>query len=275
LLKIFVRTEEPYIRPNLEQALIRTESIDSNAINPNNPGPGRNLGRLYDNLGMRLERFLNRMAGRLKLGPDAALQEILELRRYDRSDEPNPLSGEELRILTNLCRKLLKYCGSQDLETQRQALNAVIALAVRDIFVREVLACARLDSYLSIEYEEMQIRLLSAKAMISIKDNEVHEAWSNYCRCKEGDLVPPNDFYSMWLMDRIRKYLNDPNVTFLVGRLIQARTLVSDYDFMEERGWYVEAGISNPQVIEWETLNEFLFNYGGEYFAKYYNRIIQ
>lgn len=110
----------------------------SDATAPNNPGPGRNLGRLYDTLGARLEDFLNSRAGRLELGPDAVAQKIRSLRRYreafdlglicdnqtlptDREireirshrgyeelyGSPTP---EDIRILKKLCCKLLKYC---------------------------------------------------------------------------------------------------------------------------------------------------------------------
>ncbi len=75
--------EEPYIRPSLH--LVQsddTDSIASDATAPNIPGPGRNLGRLFDALGTRLEKFLNRRAGRLNRGPVAVAEEIRNLRRY-------------------------------------------------------------------------------------------------------------------------------------------------------------------------------------------------
>ncbi len=60
--KILNRPEEPYVRPSLEQTE-STDSIASDATAPNNPGPGRNVGRLYDTLGSRLEYFLKRRSG--------------------------------------------------------------------------------------------------------------------------------------------------------------------------------------------------------------------
>jgi len=272
LSKYLARPEEPYVRPNLELVLIRTESIDSNATAPNNPGPGRNLGRLLDAVGMRLEYFLNRMAGRLRLGPDETVQKILDLqfRRRLRAWEDKeviifgdsaPHSEEEFRTLKKLCRKLLKYCGSRELTTQLKALNAVIALAIDSPFVREVLAGARLDLYLSTEYDETELRLLSTKAMISIMDNEVHELWSDYSRWKirKHDVVQPNDAYLIWLKNRIKMYLSDPNVSFLVGRLLYA-SFTSSFGpvYQDGWGWYIEAAISNPQVIEWDTFDAFL-----------------
>ena len=173
--RLWERPDEPYIRPILQ--LDRTESIDSNATAPNNPGPGRNVGRLYDFLGDGLERVLkkttkqkrktlsiipfkfrqevddsesvdtnatasnnpgpgrnvglvfesvgkkiehalNRTAGRLKLGPAVVAWEIRNVRHYYREsffvDRKTDTSGaptyDELRIIKRLCRKLLKYC---------------------------------------------------------------------------------------------------------------------------------------------------------------------
>ncbi len=75
------QSEEPYVRPSLQ--IVRTESIDSNATAPNNPGPGRNVGRLFDALGVRLEYLLNMGAERLGHGPSGVAQSI---RNHDPCD---------------------------------------------------------------------------------------------------------------------------------------------------------------------------------------------
>ena len=61
-----------------------SESIDTNATAPNNPGPGRNVGLVLDSVGKRIEHALNRTAGRLRLGPVAVAWEIRNVRRYYR-----------------------------------------------------------------------------------------------------------------------------------------------------------------------------------------------
>ncbi len=117
------------------------DSIASDATAPNMPGPGRNLGRLLDALGMRLENLLNRRAGRLNRGPVAVAREIHNLRRYrkafilglirdgqasptdkeisrafweryERSSKEfdNLPTHEDIGNLKKLCGKLLKYC---------------------------------------------------------------------------------------------------------------------------------------------------------------------
>lgn len=107
--------EEPYVRPSLQ--LIRAESIDSNATASNNPGPGRNLGRLYDAVGGQIEHLLNKTAGRRRLGPDLIAEEICNLLKHADKQDGNfiyhvPIAPtvEENIVLEKLCQKLFKYC---------------------------------------------------------------------------------------------------------------------------------------------------------------------
>lgn len=61
--------------------LVRVDSgssIDSNATAPNLPGPGRNVGLLYDHLGARLESALNR--GAVGLAPSTLFRRQQERR---------------------------------------------------------------------------------------------------------------------------------------------------------------------------------------------------
>lgn len=102
------------MRPSLQ--LVRTDSIDSNATGPNNPGPGRNLGRLLDTIGGKFEHFLNSRAGRRGLGPVALAEEIRSIRRENADDrwwrkyKATAPTDAEYVALRKLCRKLLKYC---------------------------------------------------------------------------------------------------------------------------------------------------------------------
>lgn len=66
------QTEEPYERPSLDPSdSASIVSIASDATAPNNPGPGRNVGRLYDALGSRLERLLTKRASRASHTPQS------------------------------------------------------------------------------------------------------------------------------------------------------------------------------------------------------------
>lgn len=117
-LRFFSKTsdhpEEPYVRPSLQ--LVQTDSFDSNITVRNNPGPGRNLGRLYDAVGAKIEHFLNNKADRRGLGPDAVARKIHSLRSatnrsWGECEEILAVpTDEEYVTLRKLCRKLLKYC---------------------------------------------------------------------------------------------------------------------------------------------------------------------
>ena len=68
-------------------------------------------------------------------------------------------------------------CRSHLLATQLEALEAVTMLAAEDPYVRQVLAGVLRKSYLSPEYSEQELHVASSKALISIKDNKVHDFW--------------------------------------------------------------------------------------------------
>ena len=59
-------------------------------------------------------------------------------------------------------------------------MEEITALAVADPLIRRVLDTYSVDRYLSPKYSEPQLRLASAKALISVKNNEVHEVWSRF-----------------------------------------------------------------------------------------------
>lgn len=100
----------------LQVQLFRIDTIDtiaSDATAPNLPGPGRNLGRLYDAVGERIEHLLNSRAGRLKLGPDALAEAIRCLRRYEEGAWGRQLAAptdKEYDTLKKPCQRLLKHC---------------------------------------------------------------------------------------------------------------------------------------------------------------------
>lgn len=88
--------------------------VSYNATEPNRPGPGRNMDRLFTFLGGRLEKRLNRVGTFFGLGPDACMERIqARLAAF-----PNPQSRRQFLILQSLrgrgrffknCSDLLKY----------------------------------------------------------------------------------------------------------------------------------------------------------------------
>lgn len=258
----------PSLTPNLHLPVLldRNDSIDTNATGPNNPGPGRNVGRLFDAVGTRIEHLLNKSAGRLKLGPEAVAEEIRNLRRFRETfvlpvghngDGAVLPTDREVRTLKRLCRRLLKYCRSQELATQLKALNEVSALAIEDPYVRGLLVGVRSHPYLLPKYKESELYLSSIKAVISIKDNEIHELWSHYSQLMSRTKITPNDPDIIGLENRLTMHLSNPDVSFLVARHL--RKSIDDVFFFHRlwRAWeyYIQVAISKPELIEWDSLN--------------------
>lgn len=108
--------ERQDVRSSLELSRVKSiDTIASDATAPNLPGPGRNLGRLYDAIGGWIEGYLNRRAGP---GIVAVVKNIRDLRNFEDHDygfnilvNPTVPTGKERSTLKKLCRWLLKYCG--------------------------------------------------------------------------------------------------------------------------------------------------------------------
>jgi len=161
--------------------------------------------------------------------------------------------------LKKLCRRLLRYCKSQELATQIRALDEVAALAIEDSCVREVLATALSNSYLLPKYKETELHISSVKAVISIKENAVHELWSHYNSLADQVFMRGNHIEIQGLYTEIERYLSDPDISFLVARLL--RNSAKSRDEVEAGPWrfYLQVAIRNPQVVEWDSLS-ILFN---------------
>lgn len=99
-------------------ALTKTQSPASsiNAIGVNLPGPGRNLGRLYDWLGQKFESSLGKMLFRTGHGPVniarklKALQET-QLAKGSKGQVADMLDSRrsDMCKISRYCRKLVKY----------------------------------------------------------------------------------------------------------------------------------------------------------------------
>ncbi|KLO08987.1 hypothetical protein SCHPADRAFT_944005 [Schizopora paradoxa] len=273
----------------------------SDATAPNIPGPGRNLGLLFDALGKKFERIVNNWARELKLGPDEVAREIRSLRRhrdslalvdsnatapvgqeiyvgrvarpgrkYQRVEPPQVPASEDVRLLKRLCRRLLKYCRSQDLSTQLRALEEVTALATDDPYIREMLADVLRKAHLVPKYNERELQVACDKALISIKDVEIYQFWSHFTEgyVNSGHYFESNDLELSKFRDKFVVYLNDPDVSFLVARLLRAELGKTFFAGAYKHIWkcYVEAAYTNPGVIEYDTLYT-LFDEGEEFYG--------
>ncbi len=67
------------------------------------------------------------------------------------------------------------------------AFEEVTSLAVEDPYVRGVFADILSASYLAPKYKEEELHHASVKAVISIKDNEVHEFFYRYFQSEDED----------------------------------------------------------------------------------------
>ncbi len=91
------------------------------------------------------------------------------------------------------------------LATQLRAFEEVTALVVEDPYVRGVFADILNVSYLVPKYKEEELHHASVKAVISIKDNEVHEFFYRYSQMKYGDREEGRD------LSQVRVYLRCAN----------------------------------------------------------------
>ncbi|KLO07246.1 hypothetical protein SCHPADRAFT_656886 [Schizopora paradoxa] len=202
---------------NYRTPLIRTDtssSVSTNATAPNQPGPGRLVGRLFDRLGKRIESLLNKRASNLGTGPVPVAQEIRSLRRHREltllerySMPPRKLSEGEAKTLKKLCNKLVKYVRSEVLSTQISALEEVTALAMDDLVIRAVFAECRLE-YFEPKYTEPNLLLSTTKALCSIKDTATHELWSTIILRPKLELD--------W--QTIGRSFRDPDSSFIAAR---------------------------------------------------------
>lgn len=169
---------------------------------------------------------------------------------------------------------LTSFRRSHVLATQLKALDEVTTLAIEDPYVRQALADVLHDSYLVPKYKERELHTLCSKAIISIKDNEVHEFWSRLSstlhpmsEAVQQDFVRLKHQLSIYFrcVDHLRSLVSsyiyvsgrDPNVSFLLGRLFvtsMAKFLVGIGVSVFES--YLEAANANHIVIEWDTLSQ-------------------
>lgn len=160
---------------------------------------------------------------------------------------------------------LISVCRSHLLATQLEALEAVTILAAEDPYVRQVFAGVLYKSHLAPKYKEPELRIACSKALISIKDNQVHDLWLRM----QGALVSLDD-RRVWAIEKecmsYLRYLNnnsfhylipihlmdsDPDISFLLGRLFSNwPALVTG----PVRRAYFSVATKNPHIFEWETV---------------------
>ncbi|KLO05070.1 hypothetical protein SCHPADRAFT_738248 [Schizopora paradoxa] len=164
--------------------------VDTNATAPNLPGPGRNIGNLFDWLGVKIEAVANQKAVQLNLGPQAVAKTIRELCRHDerlfidRHRSPTQLSKSQTKRLRKLCKKLVKYTRSHILDVEMQAFEEIISLSVEEPLVREVLAGSNVYYRLEPKFKEPNLILSSSKALGCLRRSEIHHLWSDLIACE-------------------------------------------------------------------------------------------
>ncbi|KLO13893.1 hypothetical protein SCHPADRAFT_940000 [Schizopora paradoxa] len=247
------------------EAVVSTSSVSTTATAPNLSGAGRTVGLLFDFLGITLERFMNRQAAtRLRLGPDAVVQDIRALRRlwpYSESFvDAHPPTLDEQRRLAKLCKKLLKYCSATVLETQLCALNELTALAFDDPYLRRLLSDFPTKRYLSPAFREPELHVASAKAMICIEEVEVHTLFKTLQKLwmRKIALGPRGmiDQFS-WTKgaqrceQRIGELICDPDRSFMVVRHMRTSHVSPIPKIWNQ---FLKFAYANPDLVEWDGI---------------------
>lgn len=171
----------------LTRSQSRASSI--NALGSNLPGPGRNLGRLYDWLGQKLEICLGKMLFRMDQGPANVSRKISMLRESKHSKGLTTAFPDSryVRKLSRYCRKLVSYSRfvlslglpknllifdrSGVFETQLQAVDAISAFAIHDPFLNHVFNYHIANDELAWEISNPDSELLLAscrKALVAL-----------------------------------------------------------------------------------------------------------
>ncbi|KLO18107.1 hypothetical protein SCHPADRAFT_936566 [Schizopora paradoxa] len=258
---------------NFSAELTETDSIASDATAPNIPGPGRIIGLLYDAAGSKMERFVNRTAGLYRLGPQAIVEDIQgslsSVEKRGRDLGPSGFrvhlspTDEEHAFLAKKCRKLLKYCRSHILTTQLEALEAVTMLAVNNPPIRQIFAGILQRSYLIPQYKERELHVGYCKALISVKETDVYdfigrlEHSSNRIDRNE---ISEDDPGFRFLLHQFNKLLQDPDISFLVARLLKSGMPPSIYRS------YTSFASTRPNSVEWDQFNRvFVVNSNSQY----------
>ncbi|KLO09434.1 hypothetical protein SCHPADRAFT_943664 [Schizopora paradoxa] len=243
-------------------------SVETNATAPNLPGPGRNLGQLYDWLGLKFESYLTRLLVRRGLGPEAVAAAISRLRQHERFSIKDLHISDQGRVdgksrrLAKYCKKLFKYSKSGVLQTQLQALDRVTALAVYDPYLRRLMGeCLANERLSTSAYDEDALLASSSKALISISETSLNKVMSDFYVKQDITAGSFSIFEEFW--DGLQSCLTDPTSSFLairhlnqVCRLFSSKT----HSIIEGRvaSTIYRLVASSPEFIEWTEFDKFL-----------------
>ncbi|KLO06943.1 hypothetical protein SCHPADRAFT_1002030 [Schizopora paradoxa] len=250
-------------------------TISTNATAPNLPGPGRTLGLLLNDLGKRLELFINLLAMRRGLGPRAVAREIRLLRQHNkmsptdqRTATTSSLSKRHMRELKKLCGKILKYSRSRMLATQLQALDEIVDLVTFDAVVRAIFLESSLDLLVA-KYKEPDLITATARALSCVNDTKTHTIWSDLIsqsQCvHEG--IQLNDSY--WAS--LKNSISDPETSFIAARYLPHTFLLKEAvgmvfdNLLELFVRYVSVASRDPGDVEWSTLSKCVKNFTSAY----------
>ncbi|KLO15350.1 hypothetical protein SCHPADRAFT_270515 [Schizopora paradoxa] len=191
-------------------------SVSTTATAPNLPGAGRTVGLLLDNLGAHMESFVNELALRQGIGPQAVAREIRRLLGHERTtifqrhaEASLQLNEKEERALKKRCKRLLKYARNTVSTTQYEALDEIISLTIEDPHTRVLLAKQDLSHYLAHKYNEPYLKLMTSRALDSVENERVHNLWSGVLQGRlsryTGEIMLQNITESGFDVDGIMK----------------------------------------------------------------------
>ncbi|KLO06431.1 hypothetical protein SCHPADRAFT_986440 [Schizopora paradoxa] len=114
----------------------------TNATASNLPGPGRNIGRLFNWLGGRLEFMVNKQATQLASKPREIAEEIRTMRQTSIAEESTgcwEFSYDEERKLEKYVKMLFKQTKSLMPTTRQVAWSEIIRLGNGDEIIRSII----------------------------------------------------------------------------------------------------------------------------------------
>ncbi|KLO08133.1 hypothetical protein SCHPADRAFT_621500 [Schizopora paradoxa] len=181
-----------------ENDALSLSSYSTNFTRSNLPGPGRNLGQLYEFLGSRLEMRASKVAEkRFNRGPDNYFKEISASRKkgkykYSDEDEYSSLLGQ--KDLVKACQVLVVYASSSVPKNQYAALRHIVALSCEDEGLRRLFLNSGLVDYLEsfdpniIYYRDLSVRdaviSSSRKVLVCMRETQL------FAIAKELDTFP-------------------------------------------------------------------------------------
>ncbi|KAJ7115337.1 hypothetical protein C8R44DRAFT_739924 [Mycena epipterygia] len=132
LLSLTLVSVPPTPRPSLP--LVQRTSTGKSITSWSPSGPGKTLHEIYSTLGLSAEKYANRAAHTLGLGPRAVAHRIQAFfgDGYERESKLNLFGDHHFRRLEKDCLRLMEYAlPSESARTQLQTFKTLVALITR------------------------------------------------------------------------------------------------------------------------------------------------